>query len=99
MRLNIEKMEQTGIKIGTLRATGGDARSDTWLKIKVDVTGKLIQKIDIDESGCMGVAVLAGYGTGKFDSVPKVLKKWGKIGKEFEPDMKKHRKYQAKYER
>lgn len=98
LRLNIEKMEQTGIKIGTLRATGGGARSDTWLKIKADVTGKLIQKIDIDESGCMAVAALAGYGIGKFDSVPKVLKKWVKIGKEFEPDMKKHRKYQAKYE-
>jgi len=98
LKLNIEKMEQTGIKISTLRATGGGARSDTWLKIKADVTGKLIQKIDIDESGCMAVAVLAGYGIGKFDSVPEVLKKWVKIGKEFEPDMKKYRKYQAKYE-
>ncbi len=98
LRLNIEKMEQTGIKIDTLRATGGGARSDTWLKIKADVTGKIIQKIDVDESGCMAVAVLAGHGTGKFDSIPDVLKKWVRVGQEFEPDMKKHRKYQAKYE-
>ncbi|MGZ8525055.1 MAG: FGGY-family carbohydrate kinase [Chitinophagaceae bacterium] len=98
LRLNIEKMEQTGIKISTLRATGGGARSDTWLQIKADVTGKLIQKIDIDESGCMAVAALAGYGIGKFNSVPEVLKKWVKIGKEFEPDMKKNREYKAKYE-
>lgn len=98
LRLNIEKMEQTGIKINTLRATGGGARSDTWLKIKADITGKLIQKIDVDESGCMAVAVLAGFGIGKFDSVQEVLKKWVKTGKEFEPDMKKHTRYQAKYE-
>ncbi len=98
LRLNIEKMEQLGIKMDTLRATGGGAHSDVWLRIKANVTGKLIQKIDIDESGCMAAAVLAGYGIGKFDSVPEILKKWVKIGKEFEPDMKKYRKYQAKYD-
>lgn len=98
LRLNLEKMEETGIKINALRATGGGARSDTWLQIKADIIGKLIQKIDVDESGCMAVAILAGYGTGKFDSVEKVLQKWVKIGREFEPDMKKYKKYQAKYE-
>lgn len=98
LRLNLEKMEETGIKIDALRATGGGARSDTWLQIKADVTGKLIQKIDVDESGCMAAAVLAGYGTGRFDSVEQVLQKWVKIGKEFEPDMKKYKRYQAKYE-
>ena len=98
LKLNLEKMEETGIKIDAIRATGGGARSDTWLQIKADITGKLIQKIDVDESGCMAVAVLAGYGTGKFDSVEKVLEKWVRIGREFEPDMKKFKKYQAKYE-
>jgi sugar (pentulose or hexulose) kinase len=46
----------------------------------------------------MAVAVLAGHGIGKFDSVPEVLIKWVRVGKEFEPDMKKHAEYQAKYE-
>ena len=32
------------------------------------------------------------------ESVDACIKKWVKIGKEFEPDMKKHRQYQAKYE-
>jgi xylulokinase len=97
LKLNLEKLGQTGIKIDALRATGGGARSDTWLQIKADVTGKTIQKIDIDESGCMAVAVLAGYGTGKFNSVQEVLKKWVKIGREFEPDTKKFEKYHEKY--
>ncbi len=46
----------------------------------------------------MAVAVLAGYGTGKFNSAQEVLKKWVKIGREFEPDAKKFKKYQGKYE-
>jgi sugar (pentulose or hexulose) kinase len=68
-----------------------------WLQIKADITGKLIKKIDVDESGCMAVAVLAGYGTGKFGSVEQVLEKWVKIGRVFEPDRKKYNKYQEKY--
>jgi xylulokinase len=97
LKLNLEKLGQTGIKIDAIRATGGGARSDTWLQIKADVTGKTIQKIDIDESGCMAVAVLAGYGAGKFNSVQEVLEKWVKIGREFKPDMKKFEKYHEKY--
>jgi len=98
LKLNLEKMEETEIKIDSLRATGGGARSDTWLQIKADITGKPIKKIDVDESGCMAVSVLAGYGTGKFGSVEEVLEKWVKIGRIFEPDMKKYKKYQEKYE-
>lgn len=98
LKLNLEKMEETGIKINSLRATGGGARSDTWLQIKADITGKLIQKINIEESGCMAVAVLAGYGIGKFNSVEKVLNEWVKIGKEFEPGKEEFKRYQAKYE-
>ncbi|MBM3700432.1 MAG: hypothetical protein FJW68_05905 [Actinobacteria bacterium] len=97
LKLNLEKFEETGVKIDAIRATGGGARSDTWLQIKADITGKTIQKIDVDESGCMAVAVLAGYGTGKFDSVKDVLGKWVKIGKQFEPDAKKFKKYESKY--
>jgi xylulokinase len=98
LRLNLEMMEQTGIKIDALRATGGGSRSNTWLQIKADITGKLIQKVNVDESGCMAVAVLAGYGIGKFNSIEEILRNWVKIGKEFEPDLKKFKKYEAKYE-
>ena len=98
LKLNIEKLEETGIKLSSIRATGGGARSDLWLQIKADITGKLIQKIDIDESGCMAAAVLAGYGIGKFSSVEETIQKWVSISREFEPDMKKYKKYLAKYE-
>lgn len=97
LKLNLKIMEELGVKIDALRATGGGARSDTWLQIKADVTGKLIQKIDVDETGCMAVAVLAGFGIGKFDTIQGVLSNWVKIGKEFEPDMKKFNKYEDKY--
>ncbi len=97
LRLNMEKLEEAGVILESVRATGGGARSDTWLQIKADITGKIIQKIDVDESGCMAVAILAGYGIGKFNSVEETLKKWVKIGKVFKPDIKKYNAYGEKY--
>jgi len=98
LKLNLKIMEALGVKIDALRATGGGARSDTWLQIKADITGKLIQKVDVDETGCMAVAVLAGYGVGKFKTVEEVLNSWVKIGKEFKPDTRKFNKYENKYD-
>lgn len=98
LKLNLEKMEEAGIKINSLRATGGGARSDIWLQIKADITGKVIQKINVDESGCLAAAALAGYGIGRFGSIGEILEKWVKIGRDFEPSIKKYRKYQKKYE-
>ncbi len=97
LKLNMEKLKEAGVDFDCIRATGGGARSDTWLQIKADITGKIFQKIDVDESGCMAVAALAGYGTKKFNSLQEVLKVWVKIGKEFIPDMKKFKKYDEKY--
>ncbi len=94
LKLNLEKIQESGIQIDAIRATGGGARSDTWLQFKADITGKVIQKLDIDEAGCMAAAVLAGYGSGIFDSVSKTINKWVKIKKEFKPDMKKYRSYE-----
>lgn len=97
LKLNLKKLEESSIKIDVLRATGGGARSDIWLQIKADITGKLTQKIDVDESGCVAAAVLAGYGTGIFDSIEETIGDWVKVGKEFEPDRSKSEMYIEKY--
>ncbi|MGM0366516.1 MAG: FGGY-family carbohydrate kinase [Actinomycetota bacterium] len=98
LRLNIEKIEDTGIRIEALRNTGGGSKSDFWLQLKADITGKVIQKLDLEEAGCMSTAVLAGFGTGVFDSVEDVIGDWVKIKKEFYPDRKKFNSYSDKYQ-
>lgn len=97
LRLNLEKIQESGINIDAIRVTGGGARSDTWLQFKADITGKVIHKLDIDEAGCMSAAVLAGYGSGIFNSVSETINNWVKIKKEFKPDMEKYKKYQSGY--
>ena len=97
LRLNLEKIEEAGTSINPLRATGGGAKSDIWLKMKADITGKTILQLDSDEAGCMSTAVLAGYAVNKFDSVEKTIENWVKVKKEFQPDMEKYREYEDKY--
>jgi len=63
----------------------------SFLGIDLGTTG--IKCAVYNEDGQM----LAGYGTGKFYSIESVLEKWVKIGKEFEPDTKKYKKYSEKY--
>ena len=97
LRLNLEKIEESGIKIDSLRATGGGSRSETWLQFKANILGKIIQKLDIDEAGCMSAAVLAGYGAGDFSSVIEIIDDWVKIKKEYKPDLEKFKNYEERY--
>jgi xylulokinase len=98
LRLNIEKIQESGVKIETLRNTGGGSRSDFWLQLKADITGRVIQRLDIEEAGCISTSVLAGFGVGIFNTVEEVIKDWIKIKKEFYPNKKKYDAYSEKYQ-
>jgi xylulokinase len=75
MRLNLEILEQSGIHVRELRATGGGARSNFLNQLKADVIGKPIVSLNITEAGCMGVAMLV-MAADKMDSIKDISKKW-----------------------
>ena len=58
MRYNMELLQQGGVRIQTLKACGGGARSDIWLKIKADILGCEIIPVCAEETGAMGCAIL-----------------------------------------
>lgn len=75
MRLNIEILERSGIKVNELRAIGGGAKSPLWTQLKADVTGKKITTLNVTESGCLGAAILAcAAKTG--NSVTELAESW-----------------------
>ncbi len=59
MRLNLDILRRTGAEVMELRATGGGAQSSTWMQLKADVIGKPITVLNVTESACLGVAILA----------------------------------------
>lgn len=59
MKLNLALLENSGIKINRLLATGGGSRNPILLQLKADVLNKPITHLDINEAGCLGAARLA----------------------------------------
>ncbi|OFX16461.1 MAG: xylulokinase, partial [Armatimonadetes bacterium RBG_16_58_9] len=62
-------LDEMNVPITQVRASGGGARSDVWRQIQADVIGHDHVTINIDEGPALGVALLAGVGTGVYGSV------------------------------
>jgi xylulokinase len=69
LRDSFEIMKEMGLPIREVRASGGGARSPLWRQIQTDVTGFPHVTINVDEGPALGVALLAGVGTGVYPSV------------------------------
>ena len=74
-------------------ATGGGSRSLPWLQIHADVFGVPFKQPEIKEGSALGAALLAGLGTGVWESAEDAVLEFVKIKQVIEPDMKKHRSY------
>ena len=96
LRLNIERIEESGTRVDALRASGGGAKSDIWLQIKADIIKKPIVKLKDSEAGCMSAAILAGFGIGVFNSIEDTVNGWVKIEKELLP--RSDNNYDKKYQ-
>jgi xylulokinase len=59
MKLNLQLMEESGMKIDTFVATGGGTRNKSWTQLKADVLNKKILVRNVGEAGCYGAAMLA----------------------------------------
>ncbi len=73
LRHNLETAQQAGARVEVLRAMGGAANSHLWTQIKSDVTGKPIEVPSSDTATTLGAAILAGVGTGMYDSFEEAV--------------------------
>lgn len=66
MKLNLNLLDESGIKIDRLIASGGGATNLKWLQLKADILNRTIVQTDVVETGCFGAAMLAcANNTGK----------------------------------
>lgn len=59
MKLNLQLMENSGMKIQKFTATGGGTKHKAWTQLKADVLNKEIIVREVTEAGCYGAALLA----------------------------------------
>lgn len=62
-------IRELGIKVDFVRVAGGGAKSALWKQIIADCFGCELRTLATDEGPALGVALLAGVGSGVFKSV------------------------------
>ena len=60
----LRRMDALGLAGEEIRVVGGGARSELWLQIKADVTGRPVQPVLSAEPTAAGAAILAGVAAG-----------------------------------
>jgi xylulokinase len=94
-RYILESLESTGIAVDELMVTGGGAKSDFWLQLKADITGKQIKVPQVTEASLLGAAILAGVGAGIYEDIDSAVSEACHIVRTFEPNLA----YKAIYDR
>ncbi|MCK4376161.1 MAG: xylulokinase, partial [Candidatus Brocadiae bacterium] len=69
MKDSLEIIHSMGIEVGQIRLSGGGAKSGFWRQMQADVYEHPVCTIKTEEGPAYGVALLAGVGTGVWNSV------------------------------
>ena len=98
LRQNIDNIERgTGKTIASLLAVGGGSKSDFWLQLKADITGKKAIRIDVHDAGCTAAAMLCWMALKQTNDYREAVKRFVHPKLVFEPDMRRHQAYEEIY--
>ena len=97
MRDALEIMKGMNIPITQVRASGGGARSAFWRQLQADVYNQPIVLTNATEGPAYGVALLAGVGTGAWNSVEEACKRSIKQTEKVTPNKKSAAAYEPFY--
>ncbi len=89
----LDRMEQEGVSINELVICGGPSKSDLWMQIHADVTGKQVTIPKEQQAVVLGCAILATVGAGIYASIAEAAGQMVNIEKVIDPDMTRHAEY------
>jgi len=94
----LSRLDALGLAGPEIRVVGGGARSELWLQIKADVTGRTVRAVLADEPTALGAAVLAGIAAGVFrDAADAVARTVTLSPRAYQPDEQARAVYQERY--
>lgn len=97
LRDSFSILDEMGVPVTQVRASGGGARSTVWRQILANVIGHDHVTINIDEGPALGVALLAGVGTGLYPSVADACKSVIKVTDTVKADPNAKKTYDGFY--
>ena len=92
-------LAEMGIKAAEVRASGGGGKSGLWRRIQADMFGCNVSTTRSGDAGALGVAILAGVGTGIWSSVEEACGQVVKAENAVAPSEENHIIYQHGYEK
>jgi len=99
MRINMERLKNSGVQINELHATGGCAKSKLWLQLKADILGVPITRMSTDEAGTIGGIMLTGVATGVYADLDEAAKMLVQPLDTYYPRADMQAKYDKHYQR
>ncbi len=94
----LRRMDALGLAGKEIRVVGGGARSDLWLQIKADITGRTVQPVLSAEPTAAGAAILAGVAAGTFaDAADGVARTVRLAARAYQPDPLNRDVYAERY--
>ncbi len=86
----ITVMEEIGLHVDDVRITGGQARSEQWIQIKADITGKRFLLPVMKDAELAGDLCIALFGLERYGSLAEAAEAAVQIERTFEPN-REHR--------
>ena len=87
-----------GVVSTSMLACGGGGTSKIWRQMMADVYDLPVQTVQNKEGPALGVAILAGVGTGVFESVPEACRKFIGLNAPQDPIAENVERYKEFYE-
>ncbi len=94
----IAAIEQTGIRIKSVRLSGGLARINLISQIKADILGRDVLVLSEFETTSTGAAMMVLLGKGYFADLREAAERFVSVRMIIKPDMINHQKYMCMYE-
>lgn len=92
------RLDALGLSGEEIRVVGGGARSELWLQVKADVTGRIVQPVLSAEPTAAGAAVLAGLAAGAFDGPADAVARTVRLApRAYRPDPRTREVYEQRY--
>jgi xylulokinase len=79
-------LNEEGVQVNQIRATGGGTRSEWWTQLKADLLQVPIEVVAEPEPGTLGAALLAGVGIGVFNDLDEASQACAGSSRVHQPD-------------
>lgn len=96
-RVHLENLEHCGVKMETIRLSGGLGKSPLFCQILADLCGMPMIRSDVDQAGAFGIWAAAVTALGIYPDMATAIRTHLCIRKQYEPDWKRHDLFIRRY--